>query len=108
MDIHPYGSAPSRRASAELFTGTVWQDPIVEPPPPARVRDLRMLRVKCAHELAYASVRADAVHCFRHRSRSELGRLAARSARRRYRRIAPNGKHWHGAGPNTIMAHIER
>jgi hypothetical protein len=38
MDIHPCGSAPSRRAKAEWFTGTVWQDPIVEAPEPARVR----------------------------------------------------------------------
>ena len=38
MDIHPCGSMPSRRMTADWFTGTVWQDPIVEAPPPARVR----------------------------------------------------------------------
>ena len=40
MDIHPGGSRPSRRASGEYFTGTVWQDSIVEAPAPARVRAL--------------------------------------------------------------------
>ena len=38
MDIKPSGSVPSRRAPAESFTGTVWQDPIIEAPAPARLR----------------------------------------------------------------------
>ena len=38
MDILPGGSRPSRRGPAESFTGTVWQDPIIEAPAPARVR----------------------------------------------------------------------
>ena len=32
MDIKPSGSVPSRRMPAESFTGTVWQDPIIEAP----------------------------------------------------------------------------
>jgi len=31
MDIYLAGSRPTRRASAESFTGTVWQDPIITP-----------------------------------------------------------------------------
>ncbi len=38
MDIHPCGSRPSRRMPADWFTGTVWQDPIIEAPAPARIR----------------------------------------------------------------------
>ena len=38
MDIQNCGAAPSRRMSADYFTGAVWQDPIVEAPAPARVR----------------------------------------------------------------------
>src|SRR5271163_302802 len=38
MDIRTSGSAPSRRAPAEYFTGAVWQDPIVEAPAPGNVR----------------------------------------------------------------------
>jgi hypothetical protein len=30
MELHPVGSIPSRRMSADWFTGTVWQDPIIE------------------------------------------------------------------------------
>ena len=35
MEITKAGSAPTRRANADWFTGTVWQDPIVEAPDPA-------------------------------------------------------------------------
>ncbi|MFY9900845.1 MAG: cupin domain-containing protein, partial [Xanthobacteraceae bacterium] len=38
MDIYACGSRPTRRAPAESFTGTVWQEPIIEAPAPARVR----------------------------------------------------------------------
>ncbi len=37
MDIHLAGSRPTRRAPKESFTGTVWQDPIITAPAPARV-----------------------------------------------------------------------
>ena len=30
MDIKPLGSMPSRRTPADYFTGTVWQEPIIE------------------------------------------------------------------------------
>jgi len=36
MEIHPAGSRPTRRAPAEYFTGTVWQEPIITSPAPAR------------------------------------------------------------------------
>ncbi len=38
MDIKPSGSTPSRRMPGDWFTGTVWQDPIIEAPAPARIR----------------------------------------------------------------------
>ena len=37
MDIHLAGSRPTRRAPAEYFVGTVWQDPIIATEAPARV-----------------------------------------------------------------------
>jgi hypothetical protein len=37
MDINPADKNPSRRGPAEWFTGTVWQDPVVEAPAPARL-----------------------------------------------------------------------
>jgi quercetin dioxygenase-like cupin family protein len=38
MDIKPSGSTASRRMPGDWFTGTVWQDPIIEAPAPARIR----------------------------------------------------------------------
>ena len=38
MDIKSLGSTPSRKTPADYFTGTVWQDPIIEAPAPARLR----------------------------------------------------------------------
>jgi quercetin dioxygenase-like cupin family protein len=38
MEIRASGSIASRRAPADYFTGTVWQDPVVEMPAPGNVR----------------------------------------------------------------------
>ena len=42
MLIHRAGSRESKKASSDYFTGTVWQDPIIEAPDPARVRALQV------------------------------------------------------------------
>src|SRR5258706_3060556 len=42
MDIKLSGSVPSRRMPGDWFTGTVWQDPIIEAPAPARIRAARV------------------------------------------------------------------
>ena len=42
MEIYVAGSRASRKMPAESFTGTVWQDPIIEAPGPARVRSARV------------------------------------------------------------------
>ena len=38
MDIFACGSRPSKRMGAPSFTGTVWQDPIIDTPAPAILR----------------------------------------------------------------------
>ena len=38
MKIIPCGSRPSRRAPANAFTGTVWQDPIIEAEAPGLLK----------------------------------------------------------------------
>ena len=42
MDIFKSGTRPTKKASSEYFTGTVWQDPIVQAPEPALVRAIRV------------------------------------------------------------------
>ena len=43
MEIMKSGSQPTKKASSDWFTGTVWQDPIIEAPEPARVRALNVM-----------------------------------------------------------------
>ena len=42
MEVFKGGARPTRRAPKEYFTGTVWQDPIIEAPEPARLRSSRV------------------------------------------------------------------
>jgi hypothetical protein len=38
MNITASGSVPTRRGPADSFTGTVWQDPIIDAGAPAGIR----------------------------------------------------------------------
>ena len=42
MDVHLAGSRPTRKAPAEYFTGTVYQDPIIATESPARLVSTRV------------------------------------------------------------------
>ena len=42
MDIHRASDRPTRKGSTEWFTGTVWQDPIIDAPEPARIKAVRV------------------------------------------------------------------
>ena len=42
MEISRCGSRATRKGPSESFTGTVWQDPIIEAPAPARLRGGRV------------------------------------------------------------------
>ena len=108
MDIKPLGSQPSRKTPAEYFTGTVWQDPIIEAPEPARLRaGLGALRAGRAHGVAHPSARPDHPHHARRRPRADVGRAdQARSApatRCFSRRARSTGT---APRPNTAMTHL--
>lgn len=107
MDIRRSGSAPSRRGPSDYFTGSVWQDPIVEAEAPARVRSL--------------IVRFDPgarTHWHTHPLGQTLHVVAGSGLIQKEGEpiqpinpgdsiwIAPGEKHWHGAGPDTAMTHI--
>ena len=42
MEITVAGTRPTRRAPGEHFTGTVWQDPVIMAPAPARLNCSRV------------------------------------------------------------------
>jgi quercetin dioxygenase-like cupin family protein len=107
MDIHPCGSAPSRRMAAEWFTGAVWQDPIIEAPAPARVRSA-FVRFEPGARTNWHTHPLGQTLCIT----SGIGRVQVWGGPLREVRagdivwFAPNEKHWHGAGPTTNMVHI--
>ena len=107
MDIHPCGSAPSRRAKAEWFTGTVWQDPIVEAPEPARARAATVRFEPGARTNWHTHPLGQTLYIV-----SGTGRVQTWGGPRREVRagdvvwIPPHEKHWHGAAAATTMVHI--
>lgn len=101
------GSRPSRRAPSDWFTGTVWQDPIVEAPAPARLRALVVHFEPGARTNWHTHPLGQTLHVVAGsgRAQSEGGPIVAlRPGDTLW--IAPGERHWHGAGPETNMTHI--
>ena len=107
MDIRPCGTTPSRPAPEAYFTGTVWQEAICDPP---ETRSLRSLLVTFAP--------GGRTHWHTHPLGQTLyvtagsGRIQHWGGAVQTIRagdvvwIPPGEKHWHGAGPDTMMRHI--
>jgi quercetin dioxygenase-like cupin family protein len=103
----PSGSRPTRRASSDWFTGTVWQDPIVEAETPARVRAATVHFEPGArtnwhtHPLGQTLL----VTAGRGLAQSSDGSVfVLRPGDTLW--IPPGEKHWHGASPENAMSHI--
>ena len=107
MKIRPSGSAASRRAPADYFTGAVWQDPIVEAPAPGNAR-ASVVRFEPGARTAWHTHPAGQTLYIL----SGVGRVQSFGGPIREVRAGDviwfpaNEKHWHGAGPQTTMAHV--
>ena len=107
MEIKPLGSAPSRRGPAESFAGTVWQNPIIEAPAPARIRCAWVRFEPRARTAWHTHPLGQTLHVL-----SGLGRVQLWGGPIREIRagdtvwIAPGEKHWHVGGPTTDMVHL--
>jgi quercetin dioxygenase-like cupin family protein len=107
MDIHPAGSRPSIRAPKEYFTGTVWQDPVIAAPAPARV-----IAVRVAFEPGART--AWHTHPLGQTLLVTQGVGLVQTAGGPIREIRPGDtvwfppgeKHWHGASATTGMVHL--
>ena len=107
MEIFAAGSRASRRMPAESFTGTVWQDPIIEAPGPARVRSARVSFEPGARTAWHTHPLGQTLHVVSGVGRVQLWGGPVREIRAGDTVwIPPNEKHWHGAAPNTRMVHI--
>ena len=107
MEIRRCGSLPTRRAPAESFTGTVWQDPVVDAPAPARIRSNRVTFEPGARTAWHTHPLGQTLHVI-----SGLGRVQTWGGPVREIKagdnvwIPPGEKHWHGAAPTSIMCHL--
>ncbi|MCG6207170.1 cupin domain-containing protein [Rhodopseudomonas sp. HC1] len=107
MDIFAVGSRPTQRASKDYFTGTVWQDPIVSAPAPARLAATRVSFEPGARTAWHTHPLGQTLYVV-----AGVGRVQTLGGPVREIRagdvvwIPPGEKHWHGASPNNGMTHI--
>ena len=107
MDIKPVGSAPSRKVPPESFTGTVWQDPIIEAPAPARIRAAWVRFEPSARTAWHSHPLGQTLHVTAGAGRVQTWGGPIQDIRAGDTVwIPPNEKHWHGAAPNTAMTHL--
>src|ERR1700734_2183132 len=107
MDIKAAGAVPSRRMSADYFTGTVWQDPIIKPPAPALIRAALLTFEPAARTAWHTHPLGQTLHIVRGTGRVQTWGGPIREIRAGDTVwIPPGEKHWHGAAPTTAMAHI--
>ncbi len=101
------GQRPSKKASSDWFTGTVWQDPIVEADEPSRVRAVSVHFEPGARTNWHTHPLGQTLHVVSGFGLAQkLGEPVVELRPGDTLWIAPGEKHWHGAGPDTAMIHI--
>ncbi|MCC6947168.1 MAG: cupin domain-containing protein [Bradyrhizobiaceae bacterium] len=107
MEIKEGGTRPTRRAPAEYFTGIVWQDPIIESPPPARLFSSCVSFAPGARTHWHTHPYGQTLYIV-----SGVGRVQTEGGPIREVRAGDvvwfdaGEKHWHGAAPATGMVHV--
>ena len=107
MEIKRCGSRPSATPPADYFTGKVRQDPILEAPPPARMRAVSVTFEPGArtawhtHPLGQTLVVTSGCGLAQTWG-GEVQEIRAGDVIW----FPPGEKHWHGAAPTTAMTHI--
>ena len=107
MKIIPAGSIPTVKASSDYFTGTVWQEPIIEAPDPSRVRALKVAFEAGARTAWHTHPLGQTLYVV-----SGVGLIGLRNKAPALIKsgdtvwIPPGEEHWHGASSNNSMTHI--
>ena len=107
MRITSLHDLKSIRASASYFTGTVWQDPIIETPEPARLRALKVSFEPGARTAWHTHPLGQTLQFL-----SGVGLVQSWGGPVRVVRAGdvvwfpPGEKHWHGASPDIAMVHL--
>ncbi|MGH7004661.1 MAG: (R)-mandelonitrile lyase [Alphaproteobacteria bacterium] len=107
MKILACGSIPSRRGPADWFTGTVWQDPIIDAEEPARLRAITVRFEPGARTAWHTHPLGQTLLVTAGSGLAQVWGEPVREIRSGDTVwFAPGEKHWHGAGPTTAMTHI--
>ncbi|MCV6584039.1 MAG: cupin domain-containing protein [Marinibacterium sp.] len=107
MDIIRAGTRPSHFPNPDWFTGTVWFDPILDAPDPARMRALRVTFTPGARTAWHTHPLGQTLWV-----EHGQGLVGLRDAPPRLIHagdtvwIPPGQEHWHGAAPDTAMTHL--
>ncbi len=107
MDIFKSGSRPTKRGPASSFTGTVWQDPIINAPAPARLASNRVSFEPGARTAWHTHPLGQTLYVTAGVGRAQTwGGPVIEIKAGDVLWIPPGEKHWHGAAPTTGMVHI--
>ena len=107
MEHYRNGTRATTQAPADYFTGTVWMDPIVVAPEPARVRAVRVTFEPGARTAWHTHPLGQTLYVLSGSGRYQtLGEPVQTIRAGDTIWIPPGEKHWHGAGPETAMVHI--
>ena len=107
MKIIKSNSRPTTKASSDYFTGTVWQDPIIEAADPARVRALKVAFEPGARTAWHTHPLGQTLYLI-----SGTGLIGLRNKTPQLIKsgdtvwIPPGEEHWHGASATNSMTHI--
>src|ERR1700734_1207845 len=98
MDIRSTDALQTKHAPTEYFTGTVWQEPLVEAPPPARLRAVRVRFDPGARTNWHTHPLGQTLYVLAGRGLIQREGQPARIIRPGdVVWIPPDEKHWHGA-----------
>ena len=107
MKITRRPTVPTRLAAAEYFTGTVYQDPIVETEAPARLRSALVTFTPGARTNWHTHPLGQTLYVTAGTGRVQLeGQPIETIGAGDVVWISPGERHWHGAGPDTMVSHV--
>ena len=107
MNIIRSEAHATERGRSDYFAGTVWLEPIAVPAAPARLRAFRVTFEPGARTAWHTHPLGQVLHIL-----SGVGRVQRAGGPVETVNpgdtvlFAPNEKHWHGAAPDHIMAHL--
>lgn len=107
MKLQSYGTEPTKEMTGDYFTGTVWADPVIDAPDPARVRALVVRFDPGARTDWHTHPLGQTLYVL-----SGLGLVQSWGGPALEIKpgdvvwIEPGEKHWHGASPENPMSHL--